>query len=86
MSPIVEASKIYKPLEYLSNIIIRPMDEVMCVAIGFIVFFSCIPVPWIRSPTARKIYATLLGILTTFYAYGAAFWIYIAYVMFAWLL
>lgn len=76
-APFIEASKIYKPLEDLAVAIDRPPGEVMCAALGFILFFSCIPMPWIRNTKVRKIYASILGLSTAFYAYGAAFWIYI---------
>ena len=84
--PMVEATQIYFPIEYLGNFLSRPVGEIMAVVNAFLQFFACLPLPWIRSPLVRKTYATTCGLIIGFYNFGPSFWLIIAYIMLAWVI
>ena len=49
-------------------------------------FLVCLLLPYIRNTFIRKIYATSWGFIVGFYAYGATFWLYLAFVFLGYLM
>jgi len=84
-NPYVKAAGIYTPVEQLGNIVGRSPDEVMVVFVSIILFVICLPLPWIRSVSVRKFYATSWGVVMGFFAFGVSFWLFIGFVLLAWL-
>ena len=73
----------YAPLYKICDAVGRPPGEVIVVLASLITIMACLPMPWIRNTTARKVYSLTIGLSIGFYTYGVPYFLRIAYIMVA---
>ena len=74
----------YAPLNELSRAVGIPPDEIILVFGSIVTLMVCLLMPCIRFVVLRRAYNIFFGLFLGFFAYGAAFFLFIIYTVIGW--